>query len=233
MSISRVFRASKTLSTRWVRASGEVAVEISDIEKAAGHGRTKPWHYTVPHDFKDTRSDTHKAQHRGETPDYDKKKGPMRNPNRMDGIEVPRICEVMSMKNKEALEAKVNAHKDEDGIFHAPHVKEMPSMTFNDCMVNYHFDYIGLKSPEFGESEIQEIESKTTITRDNIHHVRYEWLNVDIDLIDYRAIVNDMDELYMRGVSYRTINLWLDYISGSGSLYSDSIRNLNWTRIDS
>ena len=50
-------------------------------------------------------------------------------------------------------------------------------------MVNYHFDYIGLKSPEFGEAEIQEIESKTTITRDNIHHVRYEWLNADIDLI--------------------------------------------------
>jgi len=234
MSIYRAsVRASKQLSTRCVRACSGVVVEISDIEKAAGHGRTQPWHYTVPVDFKDTRSDLHKAQHRGDTPDYDKKKGAVRVEGRLKGIEVPQFCGIEVMENREALEAKVDALKDEDGIFHAPHVKEMPSMTFNDTMVNYHFDYIGLKSPEFGEAQISEIESKTTISRDNIHHARYEWLNQDVDLIDYGAICGDLDELYKKGVSYRTINMWLDYISGSGSSYSDSIVNRNWVRIDS
>merc|ERR1719225_2275976 len=137
------------------------------------------------------------------------------------------------MPDMDAVIKKVDSMKDEDGVFQAPHCRELPSMSFNDCMVNYHFDYIGLKSPPFGEAEISEIESKTTITRDNIHHVRYEWLNQDVDLIDYGAICGDLDELYKKGVSYRTINMWLDYISGSGSSYSDSICNRNWVRIDS
>merc|ERR1719493_26308 len=126
------------------------------------------------------------------------------------------------------VEEKLKTLIDEDGVFHPPHVKEMPSMTFKDCMVNYHFDYIGLKSPEFGEAEITEIESKTSLTRDNIHHVRWEWLNLDADMIDYEAACGDLQEMYKKGVSFRTINLWLDYVSGSGTLYKDSIRNLNW-----
>jgi len=233
--MDRVLRASRQVSTKWVRAFSDevVGMQLSDIEQAAGHGRTKPWHYTVPPDFKDTRSELNKSQHRGETPDYDQKKGAVRVEGRLKGIEVPRFCSVMEWPHIEQLEEKVNSLKDADGIFHAPHVKEATSMTFKDTMVNYHFDYIGLKSPEFGESEIQEIESKTTLTRDNIHHVRNEWLNADIDLIDYKSICDDLDELYKKGVAYRTINMWLDYISGSGSSYSDSICNRAWCRIDS
>merc|ERR1719356_1074818 len=119
--------------------------------------------------------------------------------------------------------------KDEDGVFINPHCKGLPSMSFNDCMVNYHFDYIGLKSPPFGEAEISEIESKTTITRDNIHHARWEWINLDEKSIDMDSTVCDLIEMWGKGVSYRTVNMWIDYMSGSGSLYKDSMRNLAWT----
>lgn len=220
----RVLRASKQISTRWVRAfSDDVGMQLSDLERAAGQGRTQPWHYTIPVDFKDTRTELNKAQHRGETPEYDKAKGALRKPGRMEGL----------LPDMAVVEEKLKTLIDEDGVFHPPHVKEMPSMTFKDCMVNYHFDYIGLKSPEFGEAEITEIESKTSLTRDNIHHVRYEWLHADVDMIDYQSMADDIIEMYKRGVSYRTINLYLDYASGSGSSYSDSITNRNWVRIDS
>eukprot|EP00494_Astrolonche_serrata_P027891 UN28156 len=127
---------------------------------------------------------------------------------RLDGLWPP---------NPEEIKEKVDALRDEDGVFQPPHSKELPSMSFKDIMVNYHFDYIGLKSPPFGDAEISEIESKTTITSDNIHHARWEWLNMDADDIDMDATVADLVEMYKKGVSYRTINLWLDYMSGSGT----------------
>jgi len=220
--LSRVSRTSIKVTPRLARAFSEVSIELSDIERAAGQGRTVPWHYTIPATPPE-RTDLQKAQHRGETPDYDKTKGQQRVAGRMDGLRA----------TMEQVTPKVDALKDEDGVFQNPHCKELPSMTFNDCMVNYHFDYIGLKSPPFGEAEISEIEAKTTVTRDNIHHGRWEWINLEPDMIDYQSLVDDCYEMYKKGVSYRTINLWLDYISGSGSLYRDSLRNLNWTRIDS
>lgn len=234
-----VFRRSTQLSQRFVRAfaaapegdlvpcqlSGHLdAFKLSETESAAGHGKVTPWHYTVPSDWRDTRTELNKAQHRGETPDYDKTKGVQRKGDRLNGI---------WPLDKEAYHEKVNSMKDEDGVLIPPHCKELPAMSYKDTLVNYHFDYLGLKSPPFGEAEISEIESKTTISRDNIHHARHEWINLDVDMIDMDATVYDLIEMYKKGVSYRTINLWLDYMTGSGSLYKDSIRNLNWTRIDS
>jgi len=183
-----------------------------------------PWHYTIPEGLLEQRTDLQKAQHRGEIPDYDKNKGAQRISTRLEG-HIP--------VDMDAIRKKIDDMKDEDGVPQWPHSKELPSMTFKDCMVNFHFDYIGLKSPPFGDAEMTEIEGKTSITRDNIHHVRWEWINLDADAIDMDSSILDLHEMYVKGVSYRTINLWLDYMSGSGTLYKDSIRNLSWSRIDS
>jgi len=230
MALTRTLRNSKSLFRIAIRAASTdtnaadlAAFELSDIEKACGHGKITPWHYTVPHDYKDTRTELNKSQHRGEVPDYDKAKGQARKAGRDDEIRV----------DMDAAAKIVESYCDEDGVFQPPHCKELPSMTFKETFVNYHFDYIGLKSPPFGEAEISEIEAKTSVTRDNIHHVRWEWLNLDADMIDYEAACGDLQEMYKKGVGFRTINLWLDYVSGSGTLYKDSIRNLNWCRIDS
>jgi len=224
MALSRVIRNGKLTTT--LARSCATSFQLSDIEQAAGHGRMIPWHFTIPEG--DNRTDLQKAQHSGVVPDYDKNKGAQRVVGRIDG---PTRCHLPI--NFDEVREKVNALKDEDGVPQWPHSKELPQMKFKDVMVNFHFDYIGLKSPPFGDAEMSEIENKCTVTRDNIHHARWEWLNLDSDAIDMDSMVIDLHEMYIKGVSYRTINLWLDYVSGSGSLYKDSIRNLSWSRIDS
>merc|ERR1719198_948817 len=86
MALTRTLRNTKSLyrvATRACTTAADLAkFELSDIEKACGHGKITPWHYTVPHDFKDTRTELNKAQHRGEVPDYDKAKGQARKAGR-------------------------------------------------------------------------------------------------------------------------------------------------------
>merc|ERR1711994_713194 len=75
----------------------------------------------------------------------------------------------------------------------------------------------GIEPPPFGEEQMREITEKTSLTRDNIEWARQHWADDSIkpDQQKHGVIAYDMLEMYKKGVSFATINLWIDYYSGA------------------
>jgi len=151
------------------------------------------------------------------------KKGSQREPGRLDGL----------LPTPEDVKKRVDEHRNEEGVFVSPHALEFPYMTYKDVAVNYHIRARKFRPPPFGDAEYKQIEDKTTLNRDSVEYVRDMWCNHDIDNIDYLMVVDDILEMYKKGVPKRTINLWLNHVTGNGEHPDESLRNLNWTRIDS
>jgi len=158
-------------------------------------------------------------------------KGAYRDPARLQGLGISNFAKLMETRDETMK--KIDSWRDEDGVVQWPHPMEFPYMTYHDVKVNYHIRARGFVAPEFSEAEYKEIAEKTTLNKDSVEYVRDMWCNRGADDIDYIMIRDDIHEMYKKGVSKRTINLYLDHITGHGSHHTDSFRNLNWTRIDS
>merc|ERR1719330_245262 len=136
------------------------------------------------------------------------------------------------MEDPEILK-KVDVYRDEDGIMQWPHALEFPHMTFKDVAVNYHMRARNFRAPEMSDAEFKEIADKTTLNKDAVEYVRDMWCNRGVDDINYIMIRDDIQEMYKKGVNKRTINLYLDHVTGHGEHHTESFKNVNWTRIDS
>merc|ERR1719414_2842927 len=148
-------------------------------------------------------------------------KGGKRDPKRLEGL-VP---------SAQTIKETVDGQRDEDGVWHPPHAMEMPYMTFKDVAVNYHIKARKFRAPKFSDAEYKEITDKTTLNKECIEYVKDMWCNNDADNIDYLMMAEDVMEMFKKGVSKRTINLWLNHVTGDGEHPNESLRNLNWTRI--
>jgi len=137
------------------------------------------------------------------------------------------------MKTKDEIAKWADSLRDEEGIFHPPHAMDMPYMTYKEVSVNYHIRARKFRPPKFGDVEYKEISDKTSLSKDSVEYVREMWCNNGVNDIDYLMMVDDILEMYKKGVSKRTINLWLNHVTGDGEHPDESLRNLNWTRIDS
>lgn len=102
-------------------------------------------------------------------------------------------------------------------------------------MMNVRIPPLGIEPPPFGEDQIREITEKTTLTRENIAWAREHWIDDQLkaDEKNYGAIWGDIQEMYKKGVSFATINLWIDHISGADIGCKHAIYNKTWARIDS
>merc|ERR1719474_1438492 len=154
---------------------------------------------------------------------FDAKKGSVRDPNRLDNL----------FPSVEEYRAQFDQCFDEDATFQPPHAMEFPYMTYKDTAVNFHIRSRRFRPPKFSDVEYKEIESKTSLNKDSVEYVRDMWMNKDVDDIDYQMVCDDILEMYKKGVSKRTINLWLNHVTGDGEHPDESLRNLTWTRIDS
>eukprot|EP01084_Bolivina_argentea_P097147 174644_1 len=152
-------------------------------------------------------------------------KGEERVENRMDGL----------MMSDAEIDKELKKHFDEEGSYTPPHMDNFPSMTRRDVMMNVRIPPLGIEPPPFGEDQIREITEKTTLTRDNIEWTRKHWADESIkpDQVQHQKIAYDMLEMYKKGVSFATINLWLDYYSGADVGSKNAIYNKSWARIDS
>ncbi|ETO26881.1 hypothetical protein RFI_10254, partial [Reticulomyxa filosa] len=78
------------------------------------------------------------------------------------------------------------------------------------------------------------IEQKTTLRRDNLQWDRDHWtddgLQPDEKSVD--VIIDDIQEMYKKGVSFATINLFIDWFSGADKGYKHAIYNKTWARIE-
>eukprot|EP00483_Globobulimina_turgida_P004276 UN04285 len=152
-------------------------------------------------------------------------KGEERVESRMDGL----------LMSDEEIDRELGKHFDEEGSYKPPHMDSFPSMTRRDVMMNVRIPPLGIEPPPFGEDQIREITEKTTITRDNIEWARKHWADESIkpDAKQHQKIAYDMLEMYKKGVSFATINLWIDYYSGGDVGSKNAIYNKSWARIDS
>jgi len=153
-------------------------------------------------------------------------KGRERKANRLDGL----------LLTDTDIDDLMKKQYDEDGAYVPMHASNFPSMSRKDVMMNLRIPPLGIHPPPFGDEQIQEIESKTSIKRENIEWVRQHWLDDKIapDEKDMKVIVDDILEMQFAKVSYATINLWLDYISGADIMGNKhGIYNKSWMRIDS
>eukprot|EP00485_Elphidium_margaritaceum_P011452 CAMPEP_0202693682 /NCGR_PEP_ID=MMETSP1385-20130828/7722_1 /ASSEMBLY_ACC=CAM_ASM_000861 /TAXON_ID=933848 /ORGANISM="Elphidium margaritaceum" /LENGTH=184 /DNA_ID=CAMNT_0049349395 /DNA_START=78 /DNA_END=632 /DNA_ORIENTATION=- len=140
------------------------------------------------------------------------------------------------MKTDAEIDAELKTHFDDEGSYKPPHMSSFPSMTRRDVMMNVRIPPLGIEPPPFGEDQIREITEKTTLTRENIEWTRKHWLDQEIkpDQKEHAKLAYDMLEMYKKGVSYATINLWIDYYSGADIPGNkDAIYNRSWARIDS
>eukprot|EP01083_Nonionella_stella_P102426 291377_1 len=151
-------------------------------------------------------------------------KGEERVENRMDGL----------LMTDEEIDRELAKHFDEEGSYKPPHMDSFPSMTRRDVMMNVRIPPLGIEPPPFGEDQIREITEKTTITRDNIEWARKHWADDSIkpDQKHHQKVAFDMLEMYKKGVSFATINLWIDYYSGADVGSKNAIYNKSWARID-
>jgi len=152
-------------------------------------------------------------------------KGAERVETRLDGL----------MMTDAEVDKELSKHFDEEGSYKPPHMDSFVSMTRRDCMMNVRIPPLGIEPPPFGEDQIREITEKTTLTRDNIEWARKHWNDDSIkpDQKEHVKIAQDMLEMYKKGVSFATINLWLDYYSGADIGGKGAIYNRSWARIDS
>ena len=152
-------------------------------------------------------------------------RGEERVSGRLDGL----------LMTKQQVEKELEKHYDEEGNYKPPHPSTFPSMTRRDIMMNVRIPPLGIVPPPFGESQIKEINEKTTITKENIEWVRKHWTDESIaaDAKNYEIIVEDILEMQKKGVSFESINLWLDYVSGADIGCPHAIYNRTWSRIDS
>mmetsp|Transcript_27523 Transcript_27523/g.33601 ORF Transcript_27523/g.33601 Transcript_27523/m.33601 type:complete len:183 (+) Transcript_27523:140-688(+) len=152
-------------------------------------------------------------------------KGEYRVEGRLDGL----------LMTDEEIDEAMKTHYDEEGSYKPPDASHFPSFSRRDCMMNVRIPPLGIEPPPFGEEQIREITEKTTITRENIEWARSEWTDTTRkpDEKKYKVLKDDILEMYKKGVSYATINLWLDYMSGADIGYKDAIYNRTWARIDS
>jgi len=144
---------------------------------------------------------------------------------RLDGI---------GMTGKE-LDELMKKQFDEDGSYTPMHASEFPSMSRRDIMMNVRIPPLGIAPPPFGDQQIKEITEKTTMTRENITWAREHWIDKTIppDEKKWNIIVGDIQEMFKKGVSYGTINLWIDHVTGADVGCPHAIYNRTWARIDS
>jgi len=152
-------------------------------------------------------------------------KGEDRVESRLDGL----------LPDDAEIDRELQKHFDEEGNYKPPHMDSFPSMTRRDAMMNVRIPPLGIEPPPFGEDQIKEITEKTTLTRDNIEWTRKHWADDSIkpDAKQHAKIAWDMIEMYKKGVSFATINLWIDYYSGADVGSPNAVYNKSWARIDS
>merc|ERR1712129_567829 len=152
-------------------------------------------------------------------------KGEDRVETRMDGL----------MMTDEEVEVELAKQFDEEGSYKPPHMDHFVSMTRRDVMMNVRIPPLGIEPPPFSEEHFKEITEKTSLTRDNIEWARSHWADDSIkpDQKQHMKIATDMLEMYKKGVSFATINLWIDYYSGADVGSPNAIYNKSWARIDS
>eukprot|EP01084_Bolivina_argentea_P239192 402042_1 len=152
-------------------------------------------------------------------------KGEERVEGRMDGL----------LMSDEEIDEKIKEHFDEEGSYKPPHMSNFQSMTRRDVMMNVRIPPLGIEPPPFGEEQIREITEKTTLTRENIEWLRKHWADDSIkpDAKQHKTIWDDLMEMHKKGVSFATINLFIDYFSGADLYLPQAIYNRSWARIDS
>jgi len=152
-------------------------------------------------------------------------KGEERVEGRLDGL----------LMSEDEIDKQLATHFDEEGSYKPPHMDNFVSMTRRDVMMNVRIPPLGIEPPPFGEEQIREITEKTSLTRDNIEWARQHWADDSVkpDQKKHGVIAYDMLEMYKKGVSFATINLWIDYYSGADTGSENGIYNKSWARIDS
>merc|ERR1719163_774053 len=135
---------------------------------------------------------------------------------------IKEICE-----DPAETQRKVNAMYSEDGEWIKPNAFDWPYFTYKDVCVNYNIPTRGFIPPNLEAEHFKEIEEKTGITKDNIDWSRYDWIATEPQAVDYDTIAADMVHMHCKGVSKRTVCIYLNYVSNF------EIMNWNWTRIDS
>lgn len=122
---------------------------------------------------------------------------------------------------------------DEDNVWIKPGPFDWPYFTFKETEVNYTVPSptgdktLILEQKHLTDAMYKEIEEKTTITKDNIMASQQDWMETEADYINYQVIIEDIMEMYLKGVPKLTINTYLNTVS------SNQMRNWNFTRIDS
>ena len=156
---------------------------------------------------------------------YFAEKGEERVAGRLDGL----------LMTRKQLDEATQKGYDEEGNYTPPNAHELPHMSRRDVMMNIRIPPLGIVPPPFGEEQIKEITDKTTITRDNIEWVRKHWTDTTLsaDQKNYEPMVEDILEMYKKGVSFASINLWIDYVTGCDIGCPHAVYNRNWARIDS
>jgi len=152
-------------------------------------------------------------------------KGEERVKSRIDGL----------LPTKAQREAECKKFFDEDGNWISPPSTFYPSMSRRDIMMNVRIPPLGIVPPPFGDDQIKEITEKTTITRENLEWTRKHWLDTSLkpDEKKLKIIAEDLIEMQRKGVSFGTINLWVDYFSGADVANNKfAIYNRSWARID-
>merc|ERR1719195_130196 len=123
---------------------------------------------------------------------------------------------------------------DEEGTWVKPGPFDWPYMTFKETEVNYTIPAQPgskkdntLEQTMLTDEQYKVIEEMTTITKENILASQQDWAETEPDFIQYETIIEDIMEMYLKGVPKIIINTYLNTIS------SYEIRNWNFTRIDS
>ncbi|ETO30159.1 hypothetical protein RFI_06961 [Reticulomyxa filosa] len=153
-----------------------------------------------------------------------KDKAAQRDPERLKGLTL----------TKQQVEEAMKAHYDEEGSYSPPHASTFPSIDRRACLMNLRIPPLGIAPPPFGDEQVKEIEQKTTLRRDNLQWDREHWtddsLQPDEKSVD--VIIDDIQEMYKKGVSFATINLFIDWFSGADKGYKHAIYNKTWARIE-
>jgi len=153
-----------------------------------------------------------------------KDKGAQRDPERLKGL----------MMTKEQITEAMKGHYDEEGSYAPPHASTFPSIDRRACLMNLRIPPLGIVPPPFGDEQIKEIEQKTSLRRDNLQWDRDHWTDEALqnDEKNVRLIIDDIQEMYKKGVSFATINLFIDWFSGADKGYKFAIYNKTWARIE-
>ena len=152
-------------------------------------------------------------------------KGQERVAGRLDGIWPP---------DAKMVDKGTKEWYDEEGNFNPPDSSKFPHIPRKACLMNIRIPPLGIEPPPFGAEQYKEIESKTTITKEGVDWVRKHWTDESIppDAKDYQTIADDICEMEQKGVSYETMCLWLDYVSGADKNSPYQVVNRSWAKIN-